>query len=243
MTGTSQAAGLRALHVPGRPLVLPNVWDAAGARLVAAAGFGAVATSSAAVAESLGYADHEGAPAEEMWAAAARVARAVTVPVTVDAESGYGLAAADLVRQLLAVGAAGCNLEDTDHRTGRPADPARHAGWLAEVRAAAGDALVVNARVDVFLAGGAEADVLADGLDRARRYLDAGADCVYPILAADAATIEAFVALGGPVNTLLRPGAPDVAAAAALGVARISLGAGLWRASQRWLADQVAGLR
>ena len=233
---------LRALHRPGRPLLLPNVWDAASARLVEAAGLGAVATSSGAVAESLGYADHEGTPAEEMMAAAARIARAVSVPVTVDAESGYGLPAEELVGRLLSAGAAGCNLEDTDHRTGRLADPGDHARRLAEVRAAAGSALVVNARVDVFLKAADEAAVLADGLDRARRYLDSGADCVYPIVAADPATIARFVALGGPVNMLLRPGGPDLAAAAELGVARVSLGSGLWRSMLRSVAERVTEL-
>src|SRR5205823_10583350 len=83
---------LRSLHVPGTPLVLPNAWDAASARAVVAAGFPVVATTSASVAASLGYGDHQGAPGEEMLAAAARIVRAVDAPVTVDAEAGYGLA-------------------------------------------------------------------------------------------------------------------------------------------------------
>src|SRR6516164_2633145 len=86
---------LRSLHRPGAPLVLPNAWDAATARAVAAAGFPAVATTSA-VAAALGYDDHEGAPAGEMLAAAARITRSVDVPVTVDAEAGYGMTAAEL---------------------------------------------------------------------------------------------------------------------------------------------------
>jgi 2-methylisocitrate lyase-like PEP mutase family enzyme len=233
---------LRALHRPGRPLLLPNVWDAGSARLVESAGLGAVATSSGAVAESLGYTDHEGAPVDEMLAAAARIARAVSVPVTVDAESGYRLPAEELVGRLLAAGVAGCNLEDTDHRTGRLADPRQHARWLAEVRAAAGGALVLNARIDVFLRAPDEAGVLADGLDRARRYLDSGADCVYPIVAAEPATIAGFVALGRPVNMLLRPGGPDLATAAELGVARVSLGSGLWRSAMRLVGERVAAL-
>ncbi len=101
---------LRSLHRPGAPLVLPNAWDAATARAVAAAGFPAVATTSAAVAAALGYDDHEGAPAGEMLAAAARIARSVDVPVTVDAEAGYGMTAAELVAELSDMGAAGSNL-------------------------------------------------------------------------------------------------------------------------------------
>jgi 2-methylisocitrate lyase-like PEP mutase family enzyme len=239
-----RAVRLRELHRPGRPLVLPNIWDAAGATLVERAGFGAVATSSAAVAGSLGYADHHGAPVQEMFAAAGRVARAVSVPVTVDAEAGYGLPAGELVDRLLALGASGCNLEDTDHGAGGQADPARQARWLAEVRAAAGDRLVVNARVDDFLQApdAPEQDLLPAALERARRYQDAGADCVYPIAAREPATIAAFVALGRPVNALPRPGGPDIAALAGLGVARVSLAAGLWRVAQKWLSGELATL-
>ena len=145
---------LRSLHRPGAPLLLPNAWDVATARAVVAAGFPVVATTSAGVAETLGYDDHEGAPADEMLAAAARIARGVEVPVTVDAEAGYGMAPAELVAALRSAGAAGCNLEDTDHTTGSLRDPDRHAEWLNEVRRAAsadGYGLVINARVDVFL--------------------------------------------------------------------------------------------
>src|SRR5919206_945223 len=105
---------LRSLHEPGAPLLLPNAWDVATARAVVAAGFPAVATTSGGVAATLGYEDHEGAPADEMLAAAARIARGVEVPVTVDAEAGYGMQPADLVAALHDVGAAGCNLEDTE---------------------------------------------------------------------------------------------------------------------------------
>src|SRR5881409_3073345 len=178
---------LRSLHVPGTPLLLPNAWDAASARAVVAAGFPVVATTSGGVAATLGYEDHEGAPAEEMLAAAARIARAVDVPVTVDAEAGYGLAPGDLVDALARVGAAGCNLEDTDHATGSLADTGHHADWLARVRSAAADrnyGLVINARIDVFLASrGADPqrEQLNDAVARARAYLEAGVDCVFPI--------------------------------------------------------------
>src|SRR5918912_3649495 len=87
---------LRSLHRPGAPLLLPNAWDVATARAVVAAGFPVVATTSGGVAASLGYEDHEGAPGDEMLAAAARIVRAVDVPVTVDAEAGYGLEPAAL---------------------------------------------------------------------------------------------------------------------------------------------------
>src|ERR671922_1738414 len=105
---------LRSLHRPGAPLLLPNAWDVATARAVVAAGFPVVATSSGGVAGALGYEDHEGAPGGEMLAAAARIARSVDVPVTVEAEAGYGMEPAELVAALHSGEAAGCNLEDTD---------------------------------------------------------------------------------------------------------------------------------
>src|SRR5215212_1212307 len=91
---------LRSLHVPGRPLVLPNAWDVASARAVVDAGFPVVATTGGGVAATLGYEDHEGAPVDEMLAAAGRIARGVDVPVTVDAEAGYGMRPEELVAAL-----------------------------------------------------------------------------------------------------------------------------------------------
>src|SRR3954463_4444555 len=144
---------LRSLHRAGAPLLLPNAWDVATARAVVAAGFPVVATTSGGVAATLGYEDHEGAPGDEMLAAAARIARGVEVPVTVDAEAGYGMEPADLVTALRSMGAAGCNLEDSDYSAGSLRDPDRHAEWLGAVRQAASDdgyPLVINARIDVF---------------------------------------------------------------------------------------------
>jgi 2-methylisocitrate lyase-like PEP mutase family enzyme len=237
------AAALRALHVPGTPLLLPNAWDAASAKLVEDAGFPVVATSSAAVAESLGYADHEAAPAGEMFAAAARVVAAVSVPVTVDAEAGYGLAPDELAGRLVDAGVVGCNLEDTDHAGGGLADPARQAEWLAAVRAAAPD-LVINARVDVFLSADDQRAVLEEGIRRARAYLAAGADCVYPIALRDAGVLAEFVAALRPaaVNALYLPAGPDLEALAGFGVARVSLGAGLWRFTRSAVKKALSGL-
>jgi 2-methylisocitrate lyase-like PEP mutase family enzyme len=236
------AAALRALHVPGRPLVLPNAWDAGTARLVVDAGFPVVATSSAAVAESLGYADHQGGDVAEMFAAVRRITRAVDVPVTADVEAGYGLPPAELVGRLLDAGAVGCNLEDTDHAGGGLTPVAAQAEYLAAVRAAAGDDLVVNARVDVFLNAEDQPSALADGVERAEAYLAAGADCVYPILVRSPDLLRSFVdRVGGPVNATLLPNLP-VADLAAAGVARVSLAAGLWRRAQAVLREALRGL-
>src|SRR3954467_13843896 len=144
---------LRSLHRPGDPLLLPNAWDVATARAVVAAGFPVVATTSGGGAATLGYDDHEGAPGDEMLAAAARIARHVDVPVTVDAEAGYGMEPAELVAALRSAGVAGCNLEDSDYAAGTLRDVDRQAEWLRAVRQAAseqGYELVINARIDVF---------------------------------------------------------------------------------------------
>lgn len=240
-----QARVLRALHRPGEPLVLPNAWDVPSAKAVQAAGFPVVATGSAAVAEALGYADHEATPPAEVFAATARIASSVILPVTADVESGYGLSAGDLVEGLLGAGAVGCNLEDTRHPANELVDPDTQAAWIAEVRAAASAAgvdLVVNARTDVFLhQWGTPEERLAEAVRRSRAYLEAGADCAYPILADDADDIAALVkGIGGPVNALARPQAPSLAQLASLGVARISYGPGLYRASQAYLGQLLS---
>src|SRR3954471_21821375 len=133
----SRCALLRSLHRPGDPLLLPNAWDVATARAVVAAGFPVVATTSGGVAATLGYDDHEGAPGDEMLATAARIARHVDVPVTVDAEAGYGMDPAELVAALRSAGVAGCNLEDSDHAADGLREVGLHAEWLAAVRDAA----------------------------------------------------------------------------------------------------------
>ncbi|MGN9838041.1 isocitrate lyase/PEP mutase family protein [Nonomuraea sp. H19] len=225
---TAKAAALRALHVPGNPLVLPNVWDAASAGAVREAGFPAVATGSAAVARVLGYEDGEDTPVGEMMAAVARIARAVDVPVTADVERGYGLKPTELAERLAATGAVGCNLEDTDPRTGELIDAGAQAEFLAEVRSAAGQDLVINARIDTYARGRTSRQ---EAVERGRRYLEAGADCVYPIMLGDESEIQALVAeVGGPVNILFRPGTPSPGRLAELGVARISFGGGLHQA-------------
>jgi 2-methylisocitrate lyase-like PEP mutase family enzyme len=245
---------LRALQRPGTPLLLPNAWDVLTARAVVDAGFPVVATSSGGVAAALGYEDHEGAPGAEMLAAAARIARNVDVPVTVDAEAGYGMEPPDLVAALRDLGAAGCNLEDTNHGTGELRDPAAHAAWLREVRQAAtavGYPLVINARVDVFLmpyltgtGPDSQMELVDDALDRANAYLDAGVDCVYPITLWEGDAIRRFTAEAhGPVNVVRLPEAPSLAELAGFGVARISWGILLYRQAIAQFAEQLASLR
>jgi 2-methylisocitrate lyase-like PEP mutase family enzyme len=243
-----QANQLRELHRcdlhSGEPLLLPNVWDAASARIVVEAGFPAVATASAAITAMLGYPDGEGAPWAEMFAAAGRIARAVPVPVTVDAEAGYQLAPRELVDRLLEIGAVGCNLEDTDHRTGGLVEVGAQADWLAAVRSAAVDAgvpIVVNARVDVFLpaSGISEADRVGEAVRRGQRYRAAGADCIYPIGVRRKADLATLVTeLPGPINGNTGDEL-DLATLRELGVARVSYGPRFYRAAMADFATAV----
>ena len=226
---------LRALHVPGTPLVLANAWDAASARAVVAAGFPVVATTSGGVSATLGYADGQDAPVDEMYAAAARIARSVDVPVTVDFEAGYGLRPDLLVERLLEVGAAGCNLEDSDHAAGGLVPARQHAEWLAAVRRAAIErdyGLVINARIDTFIGQQQQETpaLLDDAITRAREYINVGVDCVFPILMHDVDVITAFLdAVQFPVNIFAVKPAPSNAVLAAMGVSRISYGTSLFR--------------
>jgi 2-methylisocitrate lyase-like PEP mutase family enzyme len=245
---------LRSLHRPGAPLLLPNAWDVATARAVVAAGFPVVATTSGGVASTLGYEDHEGAPGDEMLAAAARIASGVDVPVTVDAEAGYGMEPAELVAALRSMGAAGCNLEDSDYAAGTLRDPDRHAEWLRAVRQAASEddyPLVINARIDVFLhpflagAGpGTQEELVPEALRRANAYLEAGVDCVFPITLWEPDALRHFMSdVRGPVNIVRLPQAPSLAELAALGVARVSWGILLHGEAMGRFEEQLASLR
>lgn len=241
---TGKAAALRALHhnrAAGDPLVLPGPWDAATARIFAEAGFPALATPSAGVSASLGYEDGEGTPPAEMFGAIRRITRAVDVPVSADVEAGYGLPAKELVERLLEAGAAGCNLEDSVPGTGSLRDAREQADFLAEVRAAAGSALVINARVDTYLRGGDRTTGAA--VERGRLYVAAGADCVYPILCPPTVLSELAERIGAPLNAICRPGGSSPRELGALGATRVTFGGALHHQTMDALRAMATGLR
>jgi 2-methylisocitrate lyase-like PEP mutase family enzyme len=222
----AKAEHLRGLHRTPPILVLPNAWDAASATAFAGLdGCRAIATSSAAIAEANGYLDGERIPRDEMLAAVARIVAAVDVPVTADLEAGYG-DAAWTAEAAIEAGAVGVNLEDGMGPVEEHMTRIRVVRAVADAR---GVPLVVNARTDVFLRGNGDVD---DAVRRGNAYLEAGADCVFPIMVADAGAIERLAAeIRGPVNVLLRDGVPPVADLERLGVARVSVGSGLFRTS------------
>lgn len=244
-----QADALRRFHFGPEPLLLPNVWDVASARAVAEAGFPVIATSSYAVAASVGAPDSDAMPPELAFGVIARVAASVEAPVTADLEAGYRLPPGELVERLLQAGAVGCNLEDTDHHGSDVLVPVdRQVERLRAVRhasEAAGVPAVINARVDSFLREAGDPETrLMDAIRRGQAYVAAGADCVYPIGLTDPEAIETFVReVGAPVNIWLRPGGPTRQTLAGLGVARISLAAGLFRQSLATIERVLQDLR
>jgi 2-methylisocitrate lyase-like PEP mutase family enzyme len=221
MSQSAKAELLRRLHVEPALLVLPNAWDVASARALAALpGCRALATSSAAVARSLGWEDGEQAPRDEMVQAAGRIAQAVDVPVTADLEAGYG-DPAGTARAAWKAGVVGMNFEDS--RGGVVQPLAQQLEWIRAVRRATPE-LVLNARVDVFLHGSGDVD---EAVERATAYRAAGADCTYPIFCPVDAIAELAGRIDGPVNVLVVRGGPPPAELERLGVARMTWGGGL----------------
>lgn len=236
---TSRAARFRALHSASAPLVLVNAWDAASARVVAAAGAPAIATTSAGVAWTLGAPDGDALSRDAALEHLARIVRAVPdgLPVTADVESGFGATPADVavtIRGVVEAGAVGINIEDTVRHGGAALrDVEEQQERIAAARGAADDAgveLYINARVDTYFRGAPQETVA-----RAEAYLAAGASGVFVPGVADAATIGALArAIPAPLNVLAEPGTPPVAELAALGVARVSLGS--------WVAEAAYAL-
>jgi 2-methylisocitrate lyase-like PEP mutase family enzyme len=215
------ADDFRRLHAEG-VLVLPNAWDAASARLVERAGAAAVATTSGAVAWSLGVPDGNRLPLELLAGAVERIAAAVAVPVTADVESGEPDVAAT-VRAVLAAGAVGINIEDGGGAV------ELHRDRVAAAREAGGRDLFVNARIDLYLFGIGEPEGrLAETIARAAVYADAGADGIFVPGVIDLDLLRTLVAeIPLPVNVLAGPHVPAVDEFAAVGVRRVSVGTGL----------------
>jgi 2-methylisocitrate lyase-like PEP mutase family enzyme len=243
---SQKADTLRAMH-RGRILVLPNAWDVASARVIQQAGFGAIATTSAGIAFTMGYPDGQRISREEMLAVVGRIAAAVEVPVTADVEAGYGDRpedAARTARDVLAAGAVGMNLEDA---TGDSKDPLFDLRLQVErVKAARELPIVLNARTDVYLLEVGRLEKRYDeALRRLAAFRDAGADCVFVPGLREAATIGRLVKdLQCPINILAGPGSPTVPELQQLGVARVSLGSSTMRATLgllRRVAEELKG--
>jgi len=240
----TKAMRLRELHHGPAILVLPNAWDVASARIFEQAGFLAIATTSSGVAAALGYPDGQHIKRDEMIEAVRRIAGAVSCPVTADMESGFGDGSEDVMQTMQAVieaGAVGVNIEDSTKKGKRKLLDADYQVALLKEMRQLGDALdvplVINARTDVYLLPGGNAESKVEqAVQRANAYLAAGADCFFPIGASDAQTIAALTrAISGPVNILAGSKTPSIAELARLGVARVSFGSGPMRAALGYL--------
>ena len=231
------AERFRAMHVPGEPVLLPNAWDAASARMLESLGFGAVATTSAGVAFVEGFPDGQEIGRNAMLAGVTRVVRSVRVPVTADMEGGYGPTVADAVATALGVissGAIGLNFEDATPTRGTLFDAEKQAERIAAIRKTGeeyGMPLVINARTDTYLESvGEPGGRFAETVRRAAIYRAAGADCIFVPGVDDAQTIGALVkAIDAPVNVLANADMPPLAELGRLGVARVSLGSAPYR--------------
>ncbi len=233
MTVQSETAEyFRSLHHGKHILVLPNAWDVPSARVFEEAGFPAVATSSAGMMVSLGYPDGEEIGRSEFTAAVKRIARALSVPLSVDVVGGFGATPKEIevtVKSVLRAGAVGINIEDFEHATRRLHDVERQVRKLKAIRKlgrSIGIPLVINARTDALrLAPGEEEAKFNEAVRRALAYKDAEVDCVYPMGLADASGIARFLEeVSFPVNVMVRRGLPPVGELERLGVARVSFG-------------------
>ena len=235
-----KADRLLGLHHEPKLLVLPNIWDPLGAGLLQELGFPAVATASAAVAYSLGYDDGQRITFDAMLEVIARIAEAVEVPLTADIESGYAESPDDLaanVRRVLHAGAVGINLEDSFEEGGALRPIEAQCERIRAARAIArseGIALVINARTDVFMQAGDRSrdDRIVETIERAQAYREAGADCIYPIPVGDLETLAPIqAAVDAPLNVYASGWAAPMRELEAAGIARLSLGPGLLKAS------------
>ena len=233
MNQSKRATYFRQLH-SNRPLVLPNAWDAASARVIELAGALAIATTCAGISWAFGRSDGQKVRREEMIEVIRSIVQTVQIPVTADIEGGYGSGSAhdvaDTVKSLVAIGVAGINLEDSPGRDGEvllaPEADAERIRAAREAASRDGSDLVINARTDVYLFEvGAPETRFEAAVNRANLYRAAGADCLFVPGVIDADTIITLVrAIDGPLNIMAMPGAPNIAELGKLGVARVSVG-------------------
>ena len=244
MNQAEKASTFAALHVPGDPLILFNIWDAGSAKAVAKAGAKAIATGSVSVANANGFEDGEGLPIDLALANAQRIVAAVDLPVTIDFEGGYSVDPVPLANnaaRLAATGAVGCNFEDRVVTGAGMHGLAEQARRIAAIREAVGPDFFINARTDFFLIAKPDAHdaAMADSaIERVRAYVDAGANGFFIPGLVDLTLVERIVRASSlPVNAMTWSGAPSREQWANAGIARISYGPGPFRQMQKWLEE------
>ena len=226
------------LHTNGKMLILPNIWDPIGARVLEAKGFSAAATSSAAISSSLGFKDGEQIKFTTHLEILKRIANSVNIPVTADIESGYSKGSSGLkhaVNQIIQTGVAGINIEDSFEKEGSLRHVDQQCERISAIREVAEDnglPLVINARVDCFLSGSNQPNekILTETIERANRYIDSGADCVYPIGVLDRQTVVTLrKEIQAPINILGSHRAIPLKEMQEIGINRVTFGPFLFR--------------
>ncbi|MEP7146491.1 MAG: isocitrate lyase/phosphoenolpyruvate mutase family protein [bacterium] len=240
------------LHHNGKMLVLPNIWDPLGAALLENLGYPAVATASASIAFTNGYDDGENIPFYEMLSVLNRIISNVSVPVTVDFESGYSPTLHGLevnIRMLIKAGAIGINIEDFDKRTGRlftVEQQCERIELIKNISIEMNVPVFINARTDVYIRDidlKTDQEKFIETLSRGKEYLRAGGDCFFPIAMKTKNDIQNIISdLKCPVNILLLPGVPDLKTLEESGVSRVSLGSSFLKTSIRAMKDAAIRL-
>ncbi len=227
------AGQFRSMHSKDKFFVLPNAWDVPSARMFEEVGFASVATSSAGLSVSLGYQDGESIPKNEFMAAVKRISGVLSIPLSVDLVSGFGRNYEEIaasVTETIKAGAVGINIEDFDHRRGKLFGPEEQSEKIRAIRSVAENMampFVINARTDAVSSLETEGfeSSLENAIYRSEKYIDAGADCVYPMGVADYDSISSFVkSVNFPVNLMVRKGLPEIKVLRELGVTRLSFG-------------------
>ncbi len=246
MSQTEKIAAFKALHKPGDPLALINIWDVGTAKAVADAGAPALATASWSCAAAHGFADDESLPMALALANARRIVAAVDLPVSLDFEGGYATepeAVADHVAEAAKTGIVGINLEDRRPGHAQPLPAELASARIRTARKAA--PIFINARLDAFLAADAAAheSLLDEAIARARAFVEAGADGIFVPALADLGLLARFcAACPAPVNVMAGSPASKIEAFAAAGVARVSSGPGPYRALTAGLNEMAQAI-
>jgi 2-methylisocitrate lyase-like PEP mutase family enzyme len=251
-TQQAKAIAFKALHHSGEMLIIPNIWDPLGARLLESLGYPAIATASASVALTNGYDDGEQIPLHDALTRITEITRIVKVPVSADFESGYAGNDVQLQRNvelLLQTGVVGLNFEDFNMRTGElyPVDvQCKRIKVIRKVGEAAGIPFFINARTDVYLRANLypQDKKLDETIARGKAYLDAGGDCFFPPGMKDKDELSKLIqALKSPVNIIAVPGIPDFKTMEDIGVARLSLGPGYLKIAIKAMKDLALKLK
>ncbi|SDD37367.1 isocitrate lyase/PEP mutase family protein [Niabella drilacis] len=232
------------LHHDKEILVLLNSWDAGSSKLIEACGYKAIATTSMGIAASLGYPDCQVIPLPEMLGVIRSIVNGVQVPVTVDIEAGYGSnldGIIESVKMIIDTGIVGINIEDSINLNPVLTDEMEFCERIAAIRSLSdslGFHLVINARTDSFYtSSGSPAAQLSESIRRGNKYREAGADCIFVQPVWEKETIATLVReINAPINILANPTIgggvpPSVQELEDLGVARLSLGSGLMKAT------------